>query len=491
METFADLIESLSLTMDEKTTVGRLSSFFSDVTNNREKQDALQLLLGIYPKKCISTRQLKLHTTELTGISGWMIERCIHEIGNFLKMLSLLLNSDIDARSQISLADVMQSIRELHGKKESEVLQFIRTEVPGFQDTSKLLILQLLCGQFKTPCSHLQIFIALSPILGIDHNLLNLRFHLTSPGLRFEINQLEKPLKDEQKLLPVWQISNFSSANALSTFENLDSWQVFGVKYGQKALLKKYGDAVILWSDDQCIISEEYPEIIHRASSFADDFTIWGQITGSDERKDGSFFEIWHIDASEPARDSVINFEVKAPCYLPEQIPWSNFDELKQVHARCHAEGFSGILLKKVENVPNFVFWKADNYAIHAILMYVEMSPLSTSEITSVTFGLFDQNNLLPIGKITFENEDPRLEQIATFVKENTIERFGPVRTVKPARVYELHFEAARSAPKRKSGLMLSNLTMHQMISESPSDAHDMNFLRKLISSWDDLPDER
>ena len=39
------------------------------------------------------------------------------------------------------------------------------------------------------------------------------------------------------------------------------------------------------------------------------------------------------------------------------------------------------------------------------------------------------------------------------FIRKNTVERFGPVRTVKPELVFELGFEGIQRSSRHKSGI--------------------------------------
>ena len=48
---------------------------------------------------------------------------------------------------------------------------------------------------------------------------------------------------------------------------------------------------------------------------------------------------------------------------------------------------------------------------------------------------------------------DEEFRKVDAYVKKNTLERFGPVRRVKPALVFEIAFEGIAPSTRHKSGV--------------------------------------
>lgn len=113
--------------------------------------------------------------------------------------------------------------------------------------------------------------------------------------------------------------------------------------------------------------------------------------------------------------------------------------------------------------------------------MYVEFGGLDNAGIRSITFGVYNQKDLLPIAKIMDFGSILDGDEIVRFVKENTVERFGPVRTVKPQMVYEIEFDGISKSSRRKSGLVLANPKINQKIGNSPAEANDLQDLNDLL----------
>jgi DNA ligase-1 len=72
---------------------------------------------------------------------------------------------------------------------------------------------------------------------------------------------------------------------------------------------------------------------------------------------------------------------------------------------------------------------------------------------TDYTFGIWEGQHLVPFAKAYSGLTDEEIRQIDRFVRRNTLEKFGPVRTVKPELVFELHFEGIQASTRHKSGI--------------------------------------
>jgi DNA ligase-1 len=74
---------------------------------------------------------------------------------------------------------------------------------------------------------------------------------------------------------------------------------------------------------------------------------------------------------------------------------------------------------------------------------------------TDYTFAVWDGDKLVPFAKAYSGLTDKEIRQVDNFVKRNTVEKFGPVRTVKPELVFEIGFEGINRSTRHKSGVAL------------------------------------
>lgn len=100
--------------------------------------------------------------------------------------------------------------------------------------------------------------------------------------------------------------------------------------------------------------------------------------------------------------------------------------------------------------------WKVDPFSIDAVLIYAQRgSGRRASLYTDYTFGVWDGDALVPVAKAYSGLTDEEIRRVDRFVRTHTVERFGPVRSVEPELVFELHFEGIRESPRHKSGVAL------------------------------------
>jgi DNA ligase-1 len=69
------------------------------------------------------------------------------------------------------------------------------------------------------------------------------------------------------------------------------------------------------------------------------------------------------------------------------------------------------------------------------------------------TFAVWQGEALVPFAKAYSGLTDAEIREVQRLIKHNTIERFGPVRSVQPEVVFEIAFEGIQKSPRHKSGL--------------------------------------
>ena len=159
---------------------------------------------------------------------------------------------------------------------------------------------------------------------------------------------------------------------------------------------------------------------------------------------------------------------------LSPLVPVESWEQLAAVRA-APPEGdpaaAEGLMLKRRDSIyeagrpkgPWFK-WKRDPFLVDAVLMYAQRGHGKRSSFYSdYTFGVWKSEPtgwiLTPVGKAYFGFTDEELKQIDKFVRDNTIERFGPVRSVKADRsfglVFEVAFEGLQRSTRHKSGVAM------------------------------------
>ena len=149
---------------------------------------------------------------------------------------------------------------------------------------------------------------------------------------------------------------------------------------------------------------------------------------------------------------------------LSQVLQFSGWDELAELRRRGAAEqGHEGVMLKLktspyVPGRPKGLWfkWKRDPNVIDAVLMYAQRGHGKRSSFYSdYTFGVWAGNELVPIGKAYFGFTDAELKELDKWVRNNTVQAFGPVREVNKELVFEVAFDSAQLSGRHKSGVAL------------------------------------
>jgi DNA ligase-1 len=178
---------------------------------------------------------------------------------------------------------------------------------------------------------------------------------------------------------------------------------------------------------------------------------------------------------------------------------WKELTRLRAEPPDGDARLAEGLMLKRWDSIyeagrpkgPWFK-WKRDPHLIDAVLMYAQRGHGKRSGYYSdYTFGVWREDSngeraLTPVGKAYFGFTDEELKRIDKFVRDNTIERFGPVRVVKANRdfglVFEVAFEGLQRSTRHKSGVAMRFPRINRLRWDKPArDADELATLEKML----------
>ncbi len=163
-------------------------------------------------------------------------------------------------------------------------------------------------------------------------------------------------------------------------------------------------------------------------------------------------------------------------------IPFENWDELAKIRIQgAEEEGHEGIMLKHKNSAyiagrPKgpWYKWKRDPRLIDAVLMYAQRGHGKRSSFYSdYTFGVWKGNEIVPVGKAYSGFTDEELVKLDKWVRNNTVNRFGPVREVKKELVFEVAFDSAQESTRHRSGVALRFPRINRLRWDKPAQEAD------------------
>ena len=170
---------------------------------------------------------------------------------------------------------------------------------------------------------------------------------------------------------------------------------------------------------------------------------------------------------------------------LSPLVPFTDAAALDDLRRNPPTNEIEGLMLKRwdapyVAGRPagQWYKWKRDPYLVDAVLMYAQRGPGKRSGLYSdFTFGVWrttgEGEELTPVGKAYSGFTDAELRTLDKYVRDNTIDRYGPVRSVTASRntglVLEIAFEGLQRSPRHRSGLAMRFPRVHRIRWDKPS----------------------
>jgi DNA ligase-1 len=172
-------------------------------------------------------------------------------------------------------------------------------------------------------------------------------------------------------------------------------------------------------------------------------------------------------------------------------LPFTQWDELHALRDGARERAIEGLMLKRgdssyVSGRPKgpWFKWKRDALTVDTVLMYAQRGHGKRSSFYSdYTFGVWREEELVPVGKAYSGFTDEELRRLDRWVRDHTIDRFGPVRAVSQDLVLEVAFDSVHRSTRHKSGLAMRFPRVHRIRWDKPAaEADRVEVLQKLVT---------
>jgi DNA ligase-1 len=167
---------------------------------------------------------------------------------------------------------------------------------------------------------------------------------------------------------------------------------------------------------------------------------------------------------------------------ISQLIEAESFEQLEDLRAGARDAAIEGIMLKRRDSpyvagrrTGLWYKWKRDPLTADCVLMYAQRgSGKRSSYYSDYTFGCWnDAGELLPVGKAYFGFTDEELRWIDRWVRNHTVQRFGPVREVEKSLVFEVAFDSIHKSTRHKSGLAMRFPRISRIRTDKPANEAD------------------
>ncbi|MCC2970616.1 ATP-dependent DNA ligase [Massilia sp. IC2-476] len=510
MREFARLYAELDETTSTTRKLEALQSYFSHAAPENAAW-AVYFLAGGKPRQAVPTKLLRQYAIEYAGLDDWLFDESYHAVGDMAETIAHILPPP-SRRSEVGLAEWMEGrIGPLRGAEPGTIREALFAAWDELDWRERFLFVKLIGGGFRVGVSRLLVTRALAAIAAVDSKLIAQRLMgWTDNSVRptaTSFLQLIAAQSDEEHKLRGGQPYPFFLAHQLqgepAELGEVDDWQVEWKYDGIRAQLVRRGGQNFLWSRGEDLITERFPELanlrIPEGTVLDGEVLIWqpgcaapapfADLQKRIGRKTLSakllaelpavlccydLLEFGGVDLRalpQHERRALMETEVAAidvpQLRLSPLVTADSWDALASLRAESRARGVEGMMLKarsaqygvgRTKDVGTWWKWKIDPYTVDAVLIYAQAgSGRRASLYTDYTFAVWDgegeERKLVPFAKAYSGLTDAEIQQVDSAVRKTTIEKFGPVRSVKPTMVFEIGFEGIALSTRHKAGI--------------------------------------
>ena len=501
MKSFAKLIEQLDTTTKTNQKVAALASYLEQASD-KDRLWTIAILSHRRPPRPVNTTLLREYAAELASVPLWLFEESYHIVGDLAESIALIVPND-QYKLDKDLGQVLEELIELKPQSEQEKKYYVQGMWMQLDYYSRFVFTKLLTGGFRIGISQKLMTKALSKITQVAEDELAYRLMGDWSPQNTSYQELifgENDQASVSKPYPFYLA--YALETELSELGAAQDWSVEHKWDGIRGQVICRKGELFIWTRGEELVTDKYPEIAELAKFLPDGTVMDGEILAFVDGEIGQFNELQTRIGRKVLSKSVLKkvpvifkaydlLEIKGKdirtsgylerriqleklvgelghphLHLSERIELSNWDQAVTERDLAREKRSEGLMLKK-NSAPYQVGrkkgdwwkWKIDPLTIDAVLTYAMRGHgRRTNLFTDYTFGLWEEKEdgtqeLVTFAKAYSGLTDKEFAQVDAIIKQTTLERFGPVRSVEPTLVFELAFEGIAFSNRHKSGV--------------------------------------
>lgn len=496
MKRFAELYAAIDATNKTTEKVRAMAEYF----RTAPPEDAVwtvALFTHRRPKRAVNSTRMQTWAAELAGIPAWLFGECYDAVGDLGETISLVLGDSTLAEPAPLHVWMEERLPELaripeEAQREKLIQYWQELDQPGRYALNKLI-----GGSWRVGVSQELVIRALSqasdiPAPTIAHRLMG----DWRPSAAFYRSLLDADSDEAVISRPYPFCLAHPLETSLEELGEIGDWHAEWKWDGIRAQLVRREGQTFVWSRGEELITERFPEVAEIGTWLPDGTVLDGEILAWQGEMPKKFIELQrrigrktvgkklleevpvqfvafdlleHL--GEDLREgtladrrrllSQICAENIPNLRLSQSVAASSWSDLASERGIARDRNVEGLMLKRRDS-PYLVGrkkglwwkWKIDPLTVDAVLIYAARgSGKRASLYTDYTFGVWDGGKLVSFAKAYSGLSDEEIRKVDAWIRKNTLEKFGPVRTVTPELVFELAFEGIQLSSRHKSGV--------------------------------------
>jgi DNA ligase-1 len=523
---FAALYDSIDGTTSTNAKVAAMVDYFH-VAPPADAAWAIFFLAGRRLKRLIPSAAIRDWTLAATELEPWLLEESYAVVGDGAETATLLLDQvAVETSDDASLTEwVEQRILPLRDLDPSTQQARVGAWWRTVDRSQRFMLLKILTGELRVGVSHTLVVRALAKAAGLPATTIAARMMGDwNPSAEWLGRLLSAEHTDDDRSRPYPFFLASPLEGAVESLGPREDWLVEWKWDGIRAQLVQRAGAVHLWSRGEELITHRFPEISAAATHLPDGTVLDGEVLAyRDDRplpfaalqqRIGRQKQVAQMARAVPVvfmaydqleeegidcrsrplgeRRAMLERRLAQPgvLRLSPIVTAPSWSELAELRSQSRPRGVEGLMLKR-RTSPYAVGrrrgdwwkWKIDPYSIDAVLIYAQPgSGRRASLLTDYTFGVWEQEELIPIAKAYSGLSNEEIAELDKWIRRHTKERFGPVRHVEPVHVFELGFEGIASSSRHRSGIALRFPRMLRWRTDKPpAEADTLDDVRRIL----------
>src|SRR5688572_326300 len=532
MRLFANLVYELGTHTKTNEKLDALVKYFASASD-KDKVWMIALFSGRRPRRTISPTKLSEWCAELIGLPLWLFAESYHTVGDLSETIALLIPDDpevLKSSPSRTLSWYVEKFLELEKSEEQEKKNFILQSWKELDHKEKFVFNKLLSSTFRVGVSQNMMVNALSKLVKLDSSVIAHRISGNWDPSTTPFNELlseESSIADHSKPYPFYLA--YAIEDEPGSLGAPDEWQAEWKWDGIRGQIIKRNGTLFVWSRGEDLITEKFPEYQLLTEKLPEGIVIDGEILPvkngevlnfnvlqtrigrknvTKKQLDEAPAGIFAYDLLEENGQDIRNIPlierrrrlaaIVADINLPQLIlsPIIDFDswqQLTELRLTSRDNNSEGIMLKRKSSPyqvgrkrGDWWKWKIDPLTIDAVMIYAQKGAGRRSNLyTDYTFAVKDGDKLVAFTKAYSGLTDKEFAQVDAFVTRNSLEKFGPVRTVKPELVLQIAFECSAASNRHKSGVALRFPRISRWRTDKPPDEiNTLEDLKKMLEVY-------
>ena len=526
MKQFAALIRELENTSKTNDKIEYLKRYF-EAAPEPDRVWTIALFTHRRPKRQVNTRLLANWAMQVAVLDAWLFQESYDVVGDLAETIALVLPKQTQAYPDRSLSDWIRFLMDLAGKADEEKEAFVKQSWNELPEGERFVFNKLITGGFRVGVSQNLIVKALAELYELESSDVAYALSGKWDPLTISFSELLFSEGEQSSSKPYPFYLAYPIEGEISELGAPDQWSAEWKWDGIRSQLIVRDSTLYLWSRGEDLITDKFPELHPLADLLPNGTVIDGELLPFRDGVPLSFHllqtrigrknvtkkhlkeapaSILAYDLLEYAgrdirqlpfserREKLVNLIENALCdpmlKYSNSLEWSSWDELSMLREQSrehHAEGF---MIKRKESAyqsgrkrGDWWKWKVDPYTIDAVMIYAQKGHGKRADLYSdYTFAVWKGEELVPFAKAYSGLTDKEMYEVTQFVRKHTLEKFGPVRTVTPTLVFEIHFEGINLSPRHKSGVAVRFPRIHRWRRDKPaSEANTIEDLMTLL----------